>query len=103
MLLALLLLALLALAMSRFRVEARRREMFAGEVSGQLVARVAGYDDDGEALLVCKPGASLRTTAGGVRACCAARPTPAAPKCGACEFLNDAGQLEGFKSAECES
>jgi hypothetical protein len=98
------LLALAALATSRFRIEAgrrERRETFAQ--SGELVARVAGYDDNGEALLVCKPGATLRTTAGGVRACCAARPTAAAPKCGACEFLNDAGEMEVFASAECGS
>lgn len=96
------LLALAALATSRFRIEAGRRgrrETFA--TSGELVARVAGYDDNGEALLVCKPGASLRTTAGGVRACCAARPTPDAPKCGACEFLDDDGEMKLLASADC--
>lgn len=77
-----------------------RRETFvAGK--GKLVARLAGYDDDGEALLVCAPGASLRTTAGGVRACCVGRPSAAAPKCGVCEFLGDEGAYELSASADC--
>lgn len=69
--------------------------------AGLLIARVAGYDDDGEALLACAPGATLRTTAGGVRACCAARPSAAAPKCGVCEFVGDGGAFELSVSSDC--
>lgn len=102
------LLALLALWASRMRVEVAgggrrrlvvRREAFSPPAAaGTLVARVAGRDEDGEALLVCKPGASLRTTAGGVRSCCVARGPEG---CGVCEFLGDDGRFEMHASPAC--